>query len=137
MKYSYVAVFTPEERGLIAVHFPDLEGCSTSGDNVTDALYMAQDVLGLTLYDMEQDGIAAPVPSVPSDIAIHDGQFTSLVAADTQEYRRLFDNKAIKKTLTIPMWLNERAERENINFSGLLQEALKERLEQLSQTWRL
>ena len=129
MKYTYTAVFTPEENGLYSVNFPDLQGCYTSGDDLADAVYMAQDVLCLTLYDMEQDKKLIPKASRPSDIATTGDQFTSVVAVDTETYRRYYSNKSIKKTLTVPMWLNERAERANINFSGILQEALKAHLQ--------
>ena len=125
MKYTYTAVFTPEENGLFSVNFPDLESCYTSGDDMADAVNMAQDVLCLTLYDLEQDKKPIPQASKPQDIVITGEQFVSVVAVDTETYRRFYENKSVKKTLTIPMWLNERAERANINFSGILQEALK------------
>ena len=126
MKYAYIAVFTPEKNGLISVDFPDIQGCSTSGDDMSDAVFMAQDVLCLTLYDMEQDKIPIPKPCNPHDICVNDEQFTSIIAVDTEKYRRFYENKSIKKTLTIPMWLNERAELANINFSATLQKALKQ-----------
>ena len=129
MKYTYTAIFTPEMNGLYSVTFPDLQGCYTSGDDIADAIYMAQDVLCLTLFDLEQDKKSIPIASKPQDIKITDGQFTSVVAVDTETYRRYYENKSVKKTLTIPMWLNERAERANINFSGILQEALKSYLQ--------
>ena len=128
MKYTYTAVFTPEENGLFSVNFPDFQGCYTSGDDMADAIYMAQDVLCLTLYDLEQEKKPIPKASKPQDIKIAGEQFTSVIAVDTETYRRFYENKSIKKTLTIPMWLNERAESANINFSGILQEALKARL---------
>ena len=125
MKYTYTAVFTPEENGLFSVNFPDLESCYTSGDDMADAVNMAQDVLCLTLYDLEQDKKPIPQASKPQDIVITGEQFISVIAVDTETYRRFYENKSVKKTLTIPMWLNERAERANINFSGILQDALK------------
>jgi predicted RNase H-like HicB family nuclease len=128
MKYTYTAILTPEKNGLISVCFPDLQGCYTTGDDLADAIYMAQDVLCLTLYDLEQDKISIPKASKQHDISISNNQFSSVIAVDTEVYRRFYENKSVKKTLTIPMWLNERAERENINFSGVLQEALKARL---------
>jgi len=128
MKYAYTAVFTPEQNGLFNVNFPDLSGCYTSGDDMADAIYMAQDVLCLTLYDLEQDNKPIPAARKPIDIKITGDQFTSVIAADTTKYRRYYEKKSVKKTLTIPMWLNERAERANINFSGILQEALKSHL---------
>lgn len=128
MKYAYTAIFTPEENGLYSVSFPDLKGCYTSGDDMVNAVYMAQDVLNLTLYDLEQDNKSIPKASKPHEISISGEQFTSLIAVDTDAYRRFYESKSIKKTLTIPMWLNERAEQANINFSGVLQSALKELL---------
>jgi len=128
MKYTYTAIFTPEKNGLYSVNFPDLQGCYTSGDDMADAIYMAQDVLCLSLYDLEQDKKPIPKANKPQDIKITGEQFTSVIAVDTERYRRFYETKSVKKTLTIPMWLNERAERENINFSGVLQEALKTHL---------
>ena len=128
MKYVYTAVFTPEENGLFSVNFPDIQGCYTSGDDMSDAVYMAQDVLCLTLYDLEQDKKPIPKASKPQDIRITAEQFTSVIAVETETYRRFYENKSVKKTLTIPMWLNERAEQANVNFSGVLQSALKEML---------
>ena len=128
MKYAYTAVFTPEENGMLSVSFPDLPGCYTSGNDMADAIYMAQDVLNLTLYDMEQDETPIPQASQPGDIAVTGDQFTSVIAVDTDTYRRFYEQKPVKKTLTIPMWLNERAKHANINFSGILQEALKTRM---------
>ena len=128
MKYAYTAVFTPEENGLISVKFPDLQGCCTTGDDIADAVNMAADVLCLTLYDLEQDKKTIPKASKPHTIKITGEQFTSVVAVDTETYRRFYENKSVKKTLTVPMWLNEQAERANINFSQTLQKALKEEL---------
>jgi len=128
MKYAYTAVFTPEKNGFYSVCFPDLQGCYTSGDDMSDAIYMAQDVLNLTLYDLEQDNKPIPQASKPQDIKTTGEQFSSVIAVDTDTYRRFYENKSVKKTLTIPMWLNERAEQANVNFSGVLQSALKELL---------
>ena len=83
MKYTYTAIFTPEENGLISVEFPDLPGCYTSGDDMADAIYMAQDVLNLTLYDLEQDNIQIPKASKPSEIKITGNQFINVIAVDT------------------------------------------------------
>jgi len=90
---------------------------------------MAQDVLNLTLYDLEQDRKPIPKASKPQDIKTTGEQFTSVIAVDTDTYRRFYENKSVKKTLTIPMWLNELAEQANVNFSGVLQSALKEILQ--------
>ena len=129
MKYAYTAVFTPEENGAFSVHFPDLPGCYTSGDNMPDTVYMAQDALCLWLYDMEQDRKPIPPAGNPRDIKTEENEFTSVVAVDTETYRRFYENKSVKKTLSIPMWLNDKAERANVNFSQTLQKALKMELQ--------
>jgi predicted RNase H-like HicB family nuclease len=127
-KYVYPAVFTAEEDGGYSVNFPDIESCYTCGDDMPDALEMAEDVLCLRLYDMEKAGVTIPSPSEVKAIPTEAREIASLVRCDTDTYRRYYENKAVKKTLTIPMWLNERAEREHINFSGVLQDALKAQL---------
>ncbi|GHV12648.1 HicB family protein [Clostridia bacterium] len=126
--YVYPALFTKEDDGKYSVMFPDIENCYTGGEDMPDALDMAEDVLCLMLYDMEKDGKAIPSPSDSKAIKVSDADVVSLVKCDTEFYRRFYENKSVKKTLTIPMWLNERAERANVNFSGVLQEALKAHL---------
>ena len=123
-KYAYPAIFTPEENGGFSVVFPDLEGCFTCGDDMADALFMAEDALALVLYGYESDGREIPAPSKMEDLKLNAGEFVNSVACDTMEYRKRFNNKAVKKTLTIPEWLNETAMAMNINFSQVLQDAL-------------
>lgn len=127
-KYVFPALFTREESGIYAVEFPDIEGCYTSGESLADAVEMAKDALCLMLYDMEEDGKAIPGPSDIAGIDAPEGAIVSLVACDTLEYRKFYDRKAVKKTLTIPNWLNVIAERSGVNFSAVLQEALIEKL---------
>ena len=126
-KYLYPALFEKEDCGY-SVSFPDLEGCVTSGETLEEALEMAQDALCLMLYDMEESGQPAPKSSPVKSISAEGENFVSLVACDTIEYRKFYDNKAVKKTLSIPSWLNTMAERDGVNFSAVLQEGLKERL---------
>ncbi len=126
-KYIYPAIFNKEEE-LYSVIFPDLESCYTQGDNLQDAMEMAEDVLCMTLYEFEESGSEIPTPSEVNEIPVKNAEFVSLVTCDTLEYRQFYDNKAVKKTLTIPSWLNTMSEREGINFSSVLQDALKERL---------
>lgn len=126
-KYLYPAVFTKEDAGY-SVNFPDLKNCFTSGATLEEAMDMANDVLCLTLYDLEQDGAAIPASSAVNAVPHGENEFVSLVGCDTIAYRKFFDNKAVKKTLSIPSWLNDMAERADINFSGTLQEALKAKL---------
>lgn len=127
-RYVYPAVFTPEENGLYSVVFPDLEGCYTCGDNIEDAIRMAEDVLAFTLYDFEKEGREPPHPSSLAELSHKGGDFVNFVRCDTQEYRRRNSTRAVKKTLSVPEWLNDEAERAGLNFSQILQEALKEKL---------
>lgn len=132
MKLIYPAIFTPfdedGEKGYVVV-FPDLPGCSTGGDTIQEAMEMAADAaIGWILTSIE-DGESLPPASDIQDIKPEeDGAFVNLVALDIDAYTKQYSNKAVKKTLTIPQWLNTIAEREGVNFSGTLQNALIERL---------
>lgn len=127
-KYCFPVVLTPDEGGYYA-EFPDLEDCFTQGSSLMDALEMGADVLGLTLTDMEDRGVPIPAPSVMSAVHPEDqGAVVSLVMADTVEYRKRVSKSAVKKTLSIPQWLNTAAEAAGVNFSQTLQEALTAKL---------
>jgi len=123
MKYVYPAVFEEAEEGGYNVSVPDIPGTFTCGDDMADAIFMAEDVIAMMLADYEDEKKPVPVPSQIKDIKT-DG-IVSLVRADTDEWRKLVDNKAVKKTLSIPSWLNSKAEKAGVNFSQVLQDALK------------
>lgn len=126
-KYAYPAIFTREENGYSVV-FPDIDGCFTCGSTLPEAIEMAEDALCLMLYDHEEDGETIPAASDVKRVQEGTAEIVSLVCCDTVEYRKLFDNRAVKKTLTSPNWLNTLSERAGINFSTALQEALKAKL---------
>ncbi len=126
-KYIYPAIIS-KDGPFYAVSFPDFESCYTQGDTLNDAYEMAEDILCLTLYNMEEEGKKIPSPSDIKSIDTPADTFATLVACDTLEYRQYYDNKAVKKTLTIPSWLNKLSERQGINFSAVLQNALKQEL---------
>lgn len=126
-KYIYPAIFK-KDGNFYTVHFPDLESCYTQGENLQEAYEMASDILCLTLYHLEEEEATIPSASEVTAIPTREGEFVSLVDCDTLEYRQYYDNKAIKKTLTIPSWLNTLSEREGVNFSAVLQTALKNTL---------
>jgi len=128
MKYVYPAIFRPEEEGGFCVIFPDIRRGATQGDDMVDAMEMAEDFLSAALYDMEEEKIVIPTPSESKTIQALPDDIITLIAADTNEYRRFNENRVIKKTLTLPSWLNAKAEAANINFSHTLQRALKEDL---------
>ncbi len=126
MKYVYPAVFEEAEEGGYNVSVPDIPGTFTCGDDMADAIFMAEDAIAMMLADYEDSG--RPVPKASSIGEIKTDGIVSLVRADTDEWRRLVDNKAVKKTLTIPNWLNSKAEKAGVNFSQTLQDALIEKL---------
>lgn len=120
----FPAIFTFDGK-YYNVDFIDLKGCSTFGDSIQNAYLMAQDAMGLYLDDLTN----FPQPTLDiSTISLKNNQFVSFISIDMDEYRKKFNNKSIKKTLTIPEWLNYLSEKNNINFSQVLQEALKEKL---------
>ena len=126
MKLVYPAVFTPYEDGTggYVVEFPDLQGCTTGGDNMADALFMAEDAAsGWVLTELE-DGKPAPKATSLQEIKTDAGQFTSLVALDMDTYAAKYGKNAVKKTLTIPAWLNTFVEQNGISCSKVLQDAL-------------
>ena len=127
-KYVYPAIFEKEPEGGYSVYFPDIEGCYTQGEDLAETVENAEDALCLALYDLEEKGAVIKEASDISALTVKDGDFTSLISCDTIEYRRYFDSKAVKKTLTIPNWLNVMSERANINFSAVLQKALMQEL---------
>ena len=125
MRYVYPAILYPDD-GKIGVAVPDLPGCYTFGDDMADALLMAKDAIEVWLWSAENNAYAIPVPS--ETLPLQSGETLTLIAADTDEYRQANDTKAVKKTLSIPSWLNYRAEKANAPFSQILQQGLKEYL---------
>ena len=122
-KIYYPVIFHPEEIGY-SVSVPDIEGCFTQGDSMDEAIEMTQDAIGLMLEDCE----SYPIPSDPTSINFDAGDFVVVVPFDMIEYKRRHDSRAVKKTLSLPSWLNEAAEAAHLNFSGILQDALKAKL---------
>lgn len=129
MKYVYPAIFTPDD-GVVRVRVPDLPSIFTFGDDLADAMYMAKDAIEMWLWDAENKNEDIPQASSKSKMEnqCETGEFVNLILADTDEYRRANDTRAVKKTLSIPSWLNQQAEKANAPFSQILQQGLKEYL---------
>ncbi len=124
----FPAIFTKmnDDGSYYIVDFIDLKNCTTEGETIQEAYYMAQNAMGLFLDDLTK----FPKPTLDfSNIRLNKDQFISFIGIDMNDYRKKFNNKSVKKTLSIPGWLDTLAEKENINFSQLLQEAIKEKLE--------
>ena len=126
-KICYPAVFQKEDVGY-SVWVPDIQGCVSQGDNFEDAVKYITEAIGICIEDDLERGTKPPVPSVPNTIELEENQFVSVVMFDPIEYQKKYSAKSVKKTLTIPGWLNAMSEHENINFSAVLQEALMEKL---------
>ena len=126
MKYTYPVIFE-HDSGKISVRVPDISGCFTFGDTVTEAIEMAEDALAMMLAHYEDNKQVIPEPSDISKIKIENG-FVNYIIADTAAWRKQFSEKAVKKTVTIPAWLNYKAEEAGVNFSQTLQQGLKEAL---------
>jgi len=121
-KYAYPAIFTKEESGYF-VKFPDIQPCYTEGSTIEEAVIMAKDVLESRIETALERGEALPAPSNMDTL---DGDKVMLIVADIANMKS--QTRYVRKTLSIPYWLNVAAEKEHINFSGVLQEALKEHL---------
>lgn len=135
MLSAYPACFYKEKDGGYSVIFPDLNHLSTCGDTLEQALMMAVDCLAGYLYAARKDGDIIPVPSDIKSINPDDeydeyeDAFVNIVTVDVEEYAKVHFNKPIKKTLTIPKWLNDMAVNEHVNFSKVLRDALIEQLQ--------
>ena len=127
-KLFYPAIFHTAEEGGFWVSFPDLEECFTEGDDMTQAYEMAVDALGLALTSRLEENEPIPSPSKPGNITLEDG-FLVVVEFDMEAYKKRTNSKAVKKTLSIPQWLNEEAMANGLNFSQILQEALISKLQ--------
>jgi len=129
MKHAYLATIHPEPiDGGYSVWFEGLTGCGAQGDNLADALDAAADALAGWLYTMQKHGNEIPDPLPTDQIPLESGEFVSYVVADIEAYRRFVESYSVRKNLTIPSWLAEKAEAANVNYSQLLQDALQQRL---------
>jgi len=126
-RYFYPAVFTYEPDQEIAVTFPDL-GCATSGTNEDDALLSARELLGCVLNGMEDDGEEIPSPTPLSKVETQENERAVLIDVYMPSVRMAQMNRSVNRTVTLPAWLNAVALEHNINFSQVLQEAIKSQL---------
>ena len=126
-RYFYPAVFGYEPGEEISVVFPDLD-VATSGTDDTEALLSARELLGLTLFGLEEDGEPIPEPTPLAEVKLENNERAGLVDVYMPSIRMAQRNKSVNRTVTLPAWLNAAALERNINFSQLLQEALKKQL---------
>lgn len=125
--YVYPAIFEQEKNGVV-IFFPDLPGCLPCAETIEDAFRTAKEALQLHLYGMEEDEEEIPAPTNPAKIKCEEKQYLVAIEAWMPPFREKMLNKSMNKTVTIPRWLNILAEKEKVNYSHLLQNALKEYL---------
>ena len=126
-KLFYPALFHKSEEGGFWISFPDFPECFTEGDDMKQAYEMTVEALGLALVNRKEEKEEIPDPSDLDKIQNEDGTIV-IVEFDMLEYQRKHNSKAVKKTLSIPEWLNEEAVSTGVNFSQVLQEALMSKL---------
>ena len=140
MKVTYPVIFTEVETNIL-IEVPDLEILTEANEeggkkgNIADAIMMARDAIGISCIEKEDQGKMVVSPSLLSDIDISKGaffkdgkSFVSLVDVDLVIYRRMLDNKTVRRNVTLPNWLNQEADKAKVNVSKVLQEALMTKL---------
>jgi predicted RNase H-like HicB family nuclease len=125
--YIFPAILEYANDG-IAIYFPDLPGCLPCAHSTEEAVKNAKEAMGLHLWGMEQDNEDIPAPTTITEIHLDKGNIPLLVEVFMPPVRERLNNRFIKKTLSIPSWLNAEAESRNVNFSQVLQNALKDYL---------
>ena len=125
--YIFPATIKKEENNY-GVYFHDLPGCIATGDTLDESLRLAKDGLALHLWGMEQDGLPIPAPTPLERIMLKEGETLCLLEANMMDIRAQMDNRSVEKTLVIPWYLNKLAEEQHIDFSQVLQSALREHL---------
>lgn len=121
MNYIYPAIFYPEANGKYSVIFPDLNDLATYGDNLADAFAMAQEACGQYLFTSLRDGDVLPAPTAINAVKSDDPTaLINLICVNLDNYARAYDDRAVKKTLTIPAWLNTACDNCGINYSKVL-----------------
>lgn len=130
--YTFPAIIGKEHKEKeYSVYFPDLE-VATSGISESDALNSARELLGTVLYGLELDKEKIPQPTKLVDIKINKNEYTILVDVYMPSVRLSEKNKSINRTVTLPAWLNAKAMEKHFNFSQVLQDALKEKLNEVA-----
>lgn len=125
MKLVYPAIFYPqEEQSGYTVEIPDLPGCVSCGSDIAEAIAMGVDAASGWVLDEIEDNKPIPKASRIEDIHPEDGGFVSLLVLDMDSYIQKYGTKSVRKNLTIPAWLNTFAEKNNLNISKVLQDAL-------------
>ena len=140
MKVTYPVIFTEVDTNIL-IEVPDLQIFTEANDEaepkgtMADAIMMARGTIGFACIAMEDEGKTIPEASKLQEVDAAKGVFceegegvVSLVDVDLTAYRRMMDNKTVRRNVTLPNWLNQEAEMAHINVSKVLQEALMTKL---------
>jgi antitoxin HicB len=129
MKYIYTAIFTPSDDGKkFYARVPDLDGCITTGNSLSDAIDQITDAASGWLVVAEDNGDPINPPSPQDQIDVPEGTLKSLIQVDTLKYRAQTDTRSVRKNVSLPAWMSAMADRHHINCSQVLQEGLLKRL---------
>jgi len=128
-RYVYVAKFLYEDNGTISVFFPDLPGCYSAAETLEEAIRNAKEAMGLHLYCMEKDGEEIPAPSSLRDIKLEKNEAAHVIDIFMPPMRERIKNRFVKKTLSLPAWLADKADEAGVNFSKIFQNALMDYLD--------
>lgn len=126
-RYSYIALLSADDHG-VSIEFPDFPGCLPCAENMEQAISNAREALGLHIWGMEQDGEELPSPTPLSDISIDKGCVPLMVDVFMPPIRDRMRTKFVTKTVSLPAWLADEANRDGVNISGLLQKSLMDYL---------
>ena len=114
-------------EGGYMVTVPDFP-LNTQGDDMAEAIFMARDAIGLMGITMQDDGQPLPEPSALQSMDCAPGEIASLVDIDFDAYRRAHEHRTVRRNVTLPAWLDEKARQSDLNVSAVLQAALKHEL---------
>lgn len=120
-EYVFPAVFHPNDDGSFTITYPDLPGCISEGKSLANAVHMAQDALYQWLGYLISKGTPVPDPSSPSELVCRGSEFFSFVRVEVK------DNRAVRRTVSLPKWMDDRASAEGLSLSRILQESLSQR----------
>lgn len=121
---TYLAVLEPSTNGSYSIYFPDLPGCTSFANNLEEAAHMAAEAASLHVYSMECDKEEIPIPSVNLPKEDTEGNVIIPITIHPDLFRIKKDNERIKTNITLPAWLKRIAEKQNVNYSRLLETAL-------------
>lgn len=121
-EHVYPALFHSNDDGSYTIIYPDLPGCISEGKSLGNAMYMAQSALTQWIEYLTDKKLPIPGASNPQEVSTSQGEFVNLIRADVK------DGRAVKRTVSIPKWMDDQVSESGLSLSRVLQDALKDRL---------